>query len=197
MVRKLTKEELERIRTARKGRLITPTTSRKIGGAISRLLSAAVPPEAMAGSVSYTKKGEKGDPLRSATGEILFDVGTGAQCAQCHMPGRVYMGNDYRPDHGFRIPRPDLSIRIGVPNACNRCHVKASNQWSQKYITKWYGTKYKPHWGTIIDAGRKRIPEAQKELIRLGGDRLYPTNARATAMSLLGAYSDTLTVQAF
>ena len=59
MVRKLTKEELERIRTVRKGRLITPTTSRKIGGAISRLLSAAVPPEVMVGSVKYDRKGDK------------------------------------------------------------------------------------------------------------------------------------------
>jgi Tfp pilus assembly protein PilF len=145
----------------------------------------------------HKKKGEPGDPLRSETGEILFDVGTGAQCVQCHMPGRVYMGVDYRPDHSFRIPRPDFSIRMGVPNACNRCHVKKSNQWSQDHLTRWYGTKYKPHWATIIDAGRKRIPEAQKELTMLGDDRLYPTIARATAMSLLGAYSDTLTVQAF
>lgn len=27
-----------------------------------------------------------------------------------------------RPDHGFRIPRPDLSQELGIPNACNRCH---------------------------------------------------------------------------
>ena len=145
----------------------------------------------------HKMKGEKGDPLRSATGEILFEVGTGAQCAQCHMPGRVYMGIDYRPDHSLRIPRPDLSSDVGVPNACNRCHAEKSNQWSQEYITKWYGTKYKPHWGTIIDAGRKRVPEAVKNLVRLGSDRLYPTIARATAMSLLEAYSDTVTVQTF
>ena len=57
---KLTKVELESIRSARKGRFITPSKSRKIGGAITQLLSLAVPQEAMAGSVSYAKKGKKG-----------------------------------------------------------------------------------------------------------------------------------------
>lgn len=57
--RRLTKEELERlegIRTARKGRLITPTKSRKISKGITGLLSALVPPEAMAGAVTYADK---------------------------------------------------------------------------------------------------------------------------------------------
>ena len=40
----------------------------------------------------------------------------------CHMVGRYYMGNDYRRDHSFRIPRPDLTLSIGAPNACNDCH---------------------------------------------------------------------------
>ncbi|MBW2285199.1 MAG: hypothetical protein JRF65_11435, partial [Deltaproteobacteria bacterium] len=71
----------------------------------------------------HKKKGEKGDPVRSREGAVLFEVGSGAECVQCHMAGRVYMGIDYRPDHSFRIPRPDLSMKLGVPNACNRCHM--------------------------------------------------------------------------
>jgi hypothetical protein len=39
------------------------------------------------------------------------------------MPGRTYMGIDYRPDHSFRLPRPDLTLALGTPNACDRCHV--------------------------------------------------------------------------
>ena len=27
-----------------------------------------------------------------------------------------------RHDHSFRIPRPDLSAKLGTPNACNACH---------------------------------------------------------------------------
>jgi len=137
----------------------------------------------------HKKKGEKGEPIRSRDGKILFDVGTGAQCEQCHIPGRYYMGIDYRPDHSFRVPRPDLSETLGVPNACNRCHINQSNRWAAEYITKWYGSKYKPHYGTVIDAGRRALPEAQKDLIRLVDDRLFPPIVRATALSLLASYS--------
>jgi hypothetical protein len=59
---------------------------------------------------------------------------------QCYMPGRTYMGIHYRLDHSLRIPRPDLSIRIGTPNACNRCHADKDNQWSVDAVTKWYQT---------------------------------------------------------
>ena len=133
-------------------------------------------------------QGEKGQPIKSADGQVIFDVGTGALCAECHMPGRDYMGNDYRPDHSFRIPRPDLSIKLGTPNACNRCHIDKSNQWSDETITRWYGPGRRTHYGSIIDAGRKRLPGAAKELIRLAGDPLYPVIVRATALSLLGSY---------
>jgi len=72
----------------------------------------------------HKKKGEKGDPVKAADGKVLFEVGTGAECVQCHMPGRTYMGIHYRLDHSLRIPRPDLSVKVGSPNACNRCHIR-------------------------------------------------------------------------
>ncbi len=131
-------------------------------------------------------KGEKGEPIRTAAGRVLFEVGTGAECAQCHMPGRYYMGNDYRPDHSFRIPRPDLSLKLGVPNACNRCHQDKSAQWSDDYFTKWYGPGRRGHYGITIDAGRQHRPAAPAKLTRLAVDPLYPVIVRATALSLLG-----------
>jgi len=145
----------------------------------------------------HKKKGEKGDPIASADGKVLFEVGSGAECVQCHMPGRYYMGNDYRPDHSFRLPRPDFSIKFGTPNACNRCHIDKSDQWSDEYITRWYGPGRRAHYGTIIDAGRKRLPEAYKDLTSLAGDPLYPVIVRATALSLLGSYPISLTGEAY
>jgi tetratricopeptide (TPR) repeat protein len=133
-------------------------------------------------------KDEKGAPITSADGSVLFNVGTGAECVQCHMPGRTYMGIDYRPDHSFRVPRPDLSVKIGVPDACKRCHFDKTSQWSDQTITKWYGPGRKRHYGSIIDAGRKRRPDVRKDLIQLAGDPLYPVIVRATAVSLLSAY---------
>ncbi|MBW1841192.1 MAG: tetratricopeptide repeat protein [Deltaproteobacteria bacterium] len=136
----------------------------------------------------HKKKGEQGEPIRSASGEIRFDVGTGAECVQCHMPGRDYMGIDYRPDHSFRIPRPDLGVKINTPDACTRCHADKTAQWSDETITKWYGPGRRPHYGTVIEAARKRQTNAGKDLIRLAADPLYPVIVRATALALLAAY---------
>ncbi len=47
----------------------------------------------------------------------------GALCVNCHMPGRTYMEVDFRRDHSLRVPRPDLSVSLGTPNACSSCHV--------------------------------------------------------------------------
>ena len=55
---------------------------------------------------------------------------TGAQCVSCHMPTTDYMVIDARRDHSLRIPRPDLSVAIGTPNACSGCHRDKSAQWA-------------------------------------------------------------------
>lgn len=53
------------------------------------------------------------------------EMGTpGASCPECHMPETTYMEVDPRRDHSIRIPRPDVSVALGLPNACTRCHLK-------------------------------------------------------------------------
>ena len=54
----------------------------------------------------------------------------GALCANCHMPETTYMGVDPRRDHSMRIPRPDLSVVMGTPNACNQCHQDQDAPWA-------------------------------------------------------------------
>ncbi|MBW1785256.1 MAG: tetratricopeptide repeat protein [Deltaproteobacteria bacterium] len=137
----------------------------------------------------HKTRAEKGEPIRSDEGDVLYEVGTGADCTQCHMPGRVYMGIDYRPDHSFRIPRPDLDEKLGTPDACSRCHVNQSVQWCNEAVGKWYGPGRRPHYGAILAAGRQRDPEAGDLLVRLAGDSLYPVIVRATALSLLEPYA--------
>ena len=51
-------------------------------------------------------------------------------CISCHMPARTYMVVDPRHDHSFRVPRPDLSVTLGTPNACNDCHSDKPPQWA-------------------------------------------------------------------
>ncbi|EFL52541.1 doubled CXXCH domain protein [Solidesulfovibrio fructosivorans JJ]] len=114
----------------------------------------------------------------------------GHLCVKCHMPGRYYMGIDYRPDHSLRVPRPDLSASIDTPNACmaKGCHADKSLAWNIEACTKWYGETRKPQYGTVFAAGRARKPEAEAGLIRLAEDPLLPAIVRATALGLLRAY---------
>ena len=60
----------------------------------------------------------------------------GAQCKNCHMAERIYMGNDWRADHSFRIPRPDLDARTGAPDACTACHADREPAWAAAEIAR-------------------------------------------------------------
>ena len=144
----------------------------------------------------HKQTGETGEPIKSAEGETLFEVGTGALCVQCHMPGRTYMGADYRPDHSFRVPNPVLDAAIGAPDACLRCHVDQDTQWSQERVHEWYGPGLTSHYGTVIARARQGDPDAGPDLLSLAGDLLYPVNVRATALSMLAAYPGPQTTQA-
>ena len=59
------------------------------------------------------------------------------------MPERTYMKVDPRRDHSFVIPRPDLSIAYGTPNACTTCHAAETNEWAAETMDKWYGTAWR------------------------------------------------------
>lgn len=115
---------------------------------------------------------------------------TGAQCVACHMPERTYMVVDKRRGHAIRIPRPDLSIRLGSPNACNLCHTDQTNEWADQAIAAWYGSQRKagPHYGDAIQMGREGYPQAESSLASLATMADMPGIVRATALSLLGRY---------
>ncbi|WVT05160.1 multiheme c-type cytochrome [Sinorhizobium chiapasense] len=67
----------------------------------------------------------------------------GAQCVNCHMPQRTYMKVDPRRDHSFVVPRPDLSERYGIPNACTSCHEGKTNSWAAAQMDAWYGKTWR------------------------------------------------------
>jgi len=130
---------------------------------------------------------EKGEPVKNKFGEMV-PVGEGALCKTCHMPGNYYMGVDFRRDHSFRIPRPDLSIKYNVPNACNDCHADKSFQWSEDWIKKYYGERKKFTYASVLADGYLQKENADTSLIRLIKNDLYPEMVRATAISYLSAY---------
>ncbi len=116
----------------------------------------------------------------------------GASCMECHMHERTYMVVDPRRDHSIRIPRPDLSDKLGTPNACNQCHTDKSNEWSTRYLEEWYGKALldTEHYGEAFWSARQGYPEALPKLISLADDHQNAPMIRATAISLLNNYSD-------
>ena len=135
--------------------------------------------------------GEKGDAVISESG-VKFEVGSGTQCYNCHMHGGYYMGVDYRRDHSFRIPRPDLSDKLGTPNACNQCHADKSNRWSMDYIEKWFGTSRHFQFGEAIYASQQGVKGVDRQLIDIikSPEEVYPVSKKATAMASLTFESD-------
>jgi Flp pilus assembly protein TadD len=108
-----------------------------------------------------------------------------AACVDCHMPSRTYMVVDDRRDHSFRVPRPDLTMSIGTPNACSACHADRDASWAAAAITDWRGTVewQRPHFATALDAGRRGF--ANGLLLDVISSMDSPGMAKATALSLL------------
>ena len=116
--------------------------------------------------------------------------GTAAsKCSACHMPAKKFMQIDTRYDHSFRVPRPDLSVKLGTPNTCNQCHTDRSPQWAADSLLRWYGKDvFKFQFGEALSAARRGDAGAQGLLTRVIEDHTLPAIARATAMETLGAY---------
>lgn len=110
----------------------------------------------------------------------------GAQCINCHMVSRTYMGNDHRRDHSFRVPRPDQSEKYGTPNACTGCHADQSTTWAADAVRKWYGPERKYHFSDDLIPGSLLNAESESHLLKLLSDTLQPEIARATAAQYLG-----------
>ena len=122
---------------------------------------------------------------------------TGASCVECHMPETTYMVVDPRRDHSIRIPRPDLSVSLGTPNACVLCHVDQSDQWAADAVEEWYprDAAAPPHYAEAFDAGRKGGAGAEVALSELVTSEA-PGLVRASALTLLGPMDIETTLRA-
>ena len=106
-------------------------------------------------------------------------------CAACHMPTRTYMVVDRRHDHSFRIPRPDLSMKVGTPNACNDCHTDKSAEWAAATIAGWHGPTRKgfQKYAEAFNAAWADQVDAAALLAVVASDGNTPAFARASALS--------------
>ncbi|MEW5422331.1 multiheme c-type cytochrome [Amorphus sp. 3PC139-8] len=113
---------------------------------------------------------------------------SGAACKNCHMVEHVYMGNDWRADHSFRIPRPDLSAKTGSPDACTTCHSDRPPAWAASVIAEHYpdSDHRGPHYGEIFAESRSDPAGTTSDLSALAADPKTAGIVRATALAYLG-----------
>jgi predicted CXXCH cytochrome family protein len=111
-------------------------------------------------------------------------------CVSCHMPARTYMVIDPRHDHSMRIPRPDLSVKLGTPNACNYCHTDKPAQWAADAVERWFGPKRKGFqtYAEAFHATWTDRTDAEKLLASVAADGEAPSVARASALIELAPF---------
>jgi predicted CXXCH cytochrome family protein len=113
-------------------------------------------------------------------------------CVSCHMPARSYMVVDRRHDHSFRVPRPDLSAKLGTNNACNDCHTDKSSDWAAAAIAGWFGPNREglQNYGPAFHAAWHDEPGAETLLAAVAADDKASAFARASALAdLAGSLS--------
>jgi len=106
-------------------------------------------------------------------------------CPSCHMATRTYMVVHPRHDHGMRIPRPDLSVKLGTPNTCNDCHTDKSAEWTASAIENWYGPNRQSfqNYAEAFHAAWADQADAAKLLTAVAADQNTPAFARASALT--------------
>lgn len=112
----------------------------------------------------------------------------GALCANCHMPETTYMGVDPRRDHSIRIPRPDLSMVMETPNACNQCHQDKEPSWALTAMRQW-GVKFRDtsnHPARAFQRLALGDNRVVPQLVQIANDPGTAPIWRATAMEALG-----------
>jgi predicted CXXCH cytochrome family protein len=115
-------------------------------------------------------------------------------CLSCHMPSAYYMQADARRDHSFRIPRPDLTIQIGTPNACTSCHIDRGARWAATQITAWRSGDTSAigfqRFASAFSAASAGGADAARRLSDVAKDSTQPPIARATALAEFPARDD-------
>lgn len=63
----------------------------------------------------------------------------GSRCVHCHMGSVNWRLLMRRRDHTFKPPVPEMTARLGVPNACTECHDDRTPEWAAAKMDEWYG----------------------------------------------------------
>lgn len=96
----------------------------------------------------------------------------GNLCTSCHMPFLQHHGvgshiQFARSDHSIPIPRPAFDQKLGIENACQKCHAEKDLSWQEGKVREWYG-ELKPHpqmVSNLIQAASNSDPGRAAELL--------------------------------
>ncbi len=93
----------------------------------------------------------------------------GAACVGCHMPEKTYMEVDPRHDHGLKVPRPDLSLQLGTPNACSGCHLERTrvNPEKREALGEY------SNWLDVVSSGDSEIRSELEKLDRWAAEKVF------------------------
>jgi len=131
------------------------------------------------------------EPQKFQTQEHVFHKpdSPGAQCVNCHMPPRTYMGVDVRRDHSLRIPDPAASAKSGVPNPCTQCHTDRDAGWAAAVLAK-RTSRSEPRYAhtELLAAARHNISGVAPDLLAFAGDAGRPAILRAIALEESGRF---------
>ncbi|MGY2167483.1 tetratricopeptide repeat protein [Pseudomonas gingeri] len=114
----------------------------------------------------------------------------GAQCIDCHMPGKFYMGNDFRHDHSFSIPNPERARVLGTPDACLGCHQGAAGDKVTTQFKLWHDSSAPaaPRYDESLLLIRDGRPGAAEALYQQLQRSNLPAIQRATLLAELPSY---------
>ena len=108
-----------------------------------------------------------------------------ASAATCQ--AKNYMVVHDRRDHSMRVPRPDLSVSIGTPNACTQCHADRPAEWAAEVAQN--GIRMAARTTSRLRHSAPRRPtgavDAERQLDQLILDKSQPAIVRATGLQLL------------
>ncbi|SDP08239.1 doubled CXXCH domain-containing protein [Pseudomonas arsenicoxydans] len=115
----------------------------------------------------------------------------GSQCVDCHMPGKFYMGNDFRHDHSFSIPNPVRAKKLGTPDACLTCHQGKAGDKVTEQFKLWSSSSQvptAPRYDESLWLIRNGQPGAAQALYEQLQRSNLPAIQRATLLSELALY---------
>ncbi|WP_085604146.1 MULTISPECIES: tetratricopeptide repeat protein [unclassified Pseudomonas] len=114
----------------------------------------------------------------------------GSQCVDCHMPGKFYMGNDFRHDHSFSIPNPERAQKLDTPDACLTCHQGKAGDKVTAQFKLWNAstTPQAPRYDETLWLIRNGQPGAAQALYEQLQRSNLPAIQRATLLAELPLY---------